>query len=151
MLVTRKGLETAERKRAEYAQKLHDANAAAAEAYELGGDAWHDNPGFRDTDLARKSLMLEAREFENRLRGARAIDTFHFDGTVSPGSVVTIRYQDGEEWTITVLGPLESDPDNGIISNEAPLAIALIGKAHGDKISFDEDIIEILSVSPWKE
>lgn len=52
---------------------------------------------------------------------------------VSFGSVVTIKYMDdNEEETYTIVGTSEVDPFDNKISNESPLAKAIMGKSVGE-------------------
>lgn len=51
------------------------------------------------------------------------------------GATVTLENIDtGEERTYTLVGPYESDPENGKLSVSAPLGKALIGKEEGDDV-----------------
>lgn len=51
------------------------------------------------------------------------------------GATVTVENVDtGEERTITLVGPYESEPEKGRISVVAPLGRALIGKEDGDEV-----------------
>lgn len=57
---------------------------------------------------------------------------------VSLGATVTILdLDDDEEKIYTIVGSIESDPDNNKISNEAPLAKAIDGKKVGDTVTID--------------
>lgn len=54
---------------------------------------------------------------------------------VSLGATVTILdLEDNVEKTYTIVGSIESDPDNNKISNEAPLAKAIDGRKVGDTV-----------------
>ena len=56
------------------------------------------------------------------------------NNAVSFGSVVTIKYlDDNEEETYTIVGTSEVDPFDNKISNESPLAKAIMGKSEGEK------------------
>ncbi len=56
------------------------------------------------------------------------------DNTVSFGSTVTIEYlDDNEKETYTIVGSSEVDPLDNKISNESPLAKAIMGKKEKDK------------------
>lgn len=52
-------------------------------------------------------------------------------------SVVFKELPAGAEEEYTIVGKVESDPFSGKISNESPIAQALIGKKVGDKVSID--------------
>ncbi len=54
-------------------------------------------------------------------------------GAVQVGCTVTMR-NGGAEKTYTIVGANEADPVKGLISNETPLARALLGKAVGDTV-----------------
>ena len=70
------------------------------------------------------------------LENAKIIDNVPTSSkVVSLGSVVTILdLTDNEESTYKIVGTVESDPDNGLISNASPLGQALIGYGVGDEV-----------------
>ena len=89
-----------------------------------------------DYDAARdKQAQIEQRikEIEYMLQNAEIISEEQMDlNGVKPGTTVTIldlSLDDPEEEKYTIVGSFETDPVNGKISNESPLAKALIG--HG--------------------
>ncbi len=55
-------------------------------------------------------------------------------GKVGIGSWVAVRWQDGDEETFVVVGPLEVDASSGRISCDSPVGAALLGKARGDVV-----------------
>lgn len=96
-----------------------------------------------DYDAARdKQAHIEARikEIDQMLLNVKVIDEAQLDATVAkPGATVTIldlSEDDPEEETYTIVGTFETDPLNGKISNESPLAKAII----------DHGVNEIVSV-----
>ncbi len=97
-------------------------------------------------DLSENSEYESAREeqafiegristIENMLQNAEIIDNSHTDADeVSFGKTVTfIELPDGEEESYTIVGKDEADPFAGKISNESPIAEALIGKKLGQE------------------
>lgn len=89
-----------------------------------------------DYDAARdKQAQLEQRikEIEYMLQNAEIISEDEMDlNVVKPGTTVTIldlSEEDPEEEKYKIVGAFETDPLNGKISNESPLAKALLG--HG--------------------
>lgn len=85
-----------------------------------------------DYDAARdKQAALESRikEIDNMLQHAEIINEDDTDiAVVKPGTTVTLLdLADNEEETFTIVGSFETDPINGKISNESPLAKAIIG------------------------
>lgn len=55
------------------------------------------------------------------------------DGTVRIGSLVRVRFPDGEE-EYTIVGGEEADVTSRRISTESPLAMALLGHAAGEQV-----------------
>ena len=95
---------------------------------------------------------LEARikELEYNLEHASIIEN-NKDGKVCVGSVVTIKYDDDdEEEEYTIVGTSEADPFENKISNESPIAKAILGKKEKDVVtvespngSFNIEIIKV--------
>ena len=54
--------------------------------------------------------------------------------SISVGSHVKIKDEDGEEEEYDITGSTEADPLEGKISDESPIGAALIGHAVGDKV-----------------
>jgi len=95
---------------------------------------------------------LEARikEIEYTLEHATIIENNN-DGKVTVGSVITIKYVgDDDEEEYSIVGTNEADPFENRISNESPIAVAVMGKKKGDKVtvespngSFDIEILKV--------
>lgn len=73
---------------------------------------------------------------ETMIRYAQIIDNEGVDeDEVSLGKKVTfIELPNGDEEEYTIVGSAEADPFSGKISNDSPIAKALIGKKTGDQI-----------------
>src|SRR5512138_1303017 len=54
------------------------------------------------------------------------------DGRAFFGAWVTVEHEDGDERTYRLVGPDESDAARGLVSVDAPLGRALLGKRQGD-------------------
>jgi transcription elongation factor GreA len=74
-------------------------------------------------------------ELSALLANARIVDPSELEHSrVSFGSTVVLCDLDtDEEVTYTIVGGCESDPDNGLISFNSPLAKQLLGKEEGDE------------------
>lgn len=86
-----------------------------------------------------RQAKLEARikEIEYTLENATIIEN-NKDGKVCVGSLVSVIYdgeEDEEEYSI--VGANEADPFENKISNDSPIARALIGKKVGDKVEVE--------------
>ena len=115
-------------------------------------------------DLSENSEYESAREeqaftegriqkIENMLQNAEIINLNDIDeGEVALGRTVLFKeLPDGFEEEYTIVGAAEADPFAGKISNESPIAKALIGKKAGDKVTIEtpggEMNVEIISVN----
>ena len=93
-----------------------------------------------DWDAAReKQAQLESRiaEVEWQLNNYVLIDMTNVDkSVVNVGSTVTIEYLDvREEATYKIVGSTQTDPSNGLISNDCPLALAIMNHKIGDTVT----------------
>lgn len=83
------------------------------------------------------NLEAEISEIENTLRNAKIINHKQLDtGSVNVGCTVKLLDLDfDEEVVYKLVGATESDPANGVISNESPVGKALIGKKVGEQVN----------------
>ena len=138
----------------EYERLVHvereEVKAELKEARSLG-----DLSENADYDAARdRQARVEARiaELEYQLKHYDLIDTKKSKSrTVRIGSTVTLRFLDNNtEATYTIVGSTETDPLNGKLSNETPLAQAIMEKKVGAKATVNVKKpyqVEILKVS----
>ncbi|NYZ16851.1 transcription elongation factor GreA [Azospirillum sp. RWY-5-1] len=102
-----------------------------------------------------RQSFIEGRvlELEDKISRAEVIDPAKMSGnTVKFGATVTLADQDtDEETTYQIVGQDESDIKNGMLSIQAPLARALIGKAVGDSVEVStpggSKLYEIITVA----
>lgn len=75
---------------------------------------------------------------ENMLRFSEIIDNSKTAADeVSLGRKVSfIELPNGDEEEYTIVGSAEADPFNGLISNDSPIAKALMGKKVGSEVTF---------------
>ena len=89
---------------------------------------------------------------ENMIRFAQIIDNDNVaQDEVSIGKTVVFKeLPDGEEEEYTIVGSAESDPFAGKISNDSPIAQALIGKKVNDEVNISKPggdfLVKIVSV-----
>jgi transcription elongation factor GreA len=90
-------------------------------------------------------LMEKVRILESDLQQAKVIDRDTVDTSrVSVGTRVSlIRITDKTELQYTILGRWDTDLEKNIISNEAPVAQALLDKACGDRVTIHGEEYEI--------
>lgn len=115
-------------------------------------------------DLSENSEYESAREeqafiegriqkIQHMLQNAEMINVSEMaEGEITIGRTVVFKeLPDGIEEEYKIVGAAEADPFDGKISNDSPIAKALIGKTIGDKVSIEtpggEMNVEIMKVN----
>lgn len=81
-------------------------------------------------------METRIKEIENMLHHAEIIDNDLIDANeVAVGKTVTFQEDDDEPETYQIVGAAEADPFEGKISNESPIASALIGHKLGEEVT----------------
>lgn len=75
------------------------------------------------------------RELTYMLNNYQPIEDTNGSKEVRIGSTVTVRDEDGDEETYTIVGSSEAKPAQGKISNESPVGQALLGKHARSKVT----------------
>ncbi|MEK7506775.1 MAG: transcription elongation factor GreA, partial [Patescibacteria group bacterium] len=95
-------------------------------------------------DLSETAAYIEAKEaqsfnegriaeLEEIIKEAVVISNGNTHDIVAVGSTVRVKSPQGEH-RFTIVGPAESDPTQGFISNESPLGSAVIGHKKGEEV-----------------
>ena len=101
-----------------------------------------------------KQGMIEAliADYENKLGRAKEVDLSTFSGSVIRfGAKVKLENLDNEKIvTYQIVSEYESNLENGLISDQSPVARALLGKEEGDDVAIktpggviDYEILEV--------
>jgi transcription elongation GreA/GreB family factor len=91
--------------------------------------------------------LRDARYFAARVRTAQIMPYPGSTDTVSFGSTVTFKRDDGRVQKYRIVGEDEADPKAGSISFVAPMARSLMGKAVGDVAGAGDQEVEIIAIS----
>lgn len=115
-------------KRAEVGEHLKTAR----EYGDLSENSEYDAARAEQGRLESKIALIE-----ETLRTAKIIpNSQKKKGIVMVGSTVTVLDKEFDEKnTYKLVGTLESNPDQGLISNESPIGKAILGKKAGDEVS----------------
>ncbi|MEK7507012.1 MAG: transcription elongation factor GreA [Patescibacteria group bacterium] len=95
-------------------------------------------------DLSENAEYVEAKEaqsfnegriaeLEEIIKEAVVISNGNTHDIIVVGSTVRVKSPQGEH-RFTIVGPAESDPTQGFISNESPLGSAFIGHKKGEEV-----------------
>jgi transcription elongation factor GreA len=93
-----------------------------------------DNPALQG--LLEEQAQLERRIFrlESELAAAEIVEPGD-DGRAGIGNTVRVRDNEGATFEYELVGPLESDAENGRVSIAAPVGEALLGQGPGARIA----------------
>ena len=113
-------------KRAEVTQTLKEARAL--------GDL-SENSEYEQAREDQANLEKRILEIEYALEHATVIDENKSDGKVGIGCQVELKYEDDDDnESYKIVGSQDADPFNNKISNESPIAAAIMGKRVGDTV-----------------
>ena len=113
-------------KREEVTQTLKEARAL--------GDL-SENSEYEQAREDQAALEQRILEVEYALEHATVIDDNKSDGKVGIGCQVELKYEDDDDTeSYRIVGSQEADPFNNKISNESPIAAAIMGKSVGDTV-----------------
>ncbi len=113
-------------KRKEVTQTLKEARAL--------GDL-SENSEYEQAREDQANVEKRILEVEYALEHAVVIDKAETNGTVSIGSNVELQYEDDDDVeSYKIVGSQEADPFNNKISNESPIAAAIMGHKVGDTV-----------------
>ena len=94
-----------------------------------------ENSEYDDAKNEQAFLEGEILELEESIRNARIIEASSDSNTVSLGCQVVLKDIEFDEIdTYMIVGSTEADPDNGKISNESPVGLAIMGQAVGSVV-----------------
>ena len=114
-----------------------------------------ENGGYHAAKEEQGKMEARIRQLRQLLDNAKVGASVADDGTIGPGTVVTIRYE-GDDETLTFL--LGSREDAGgavdVYSPSSPLGAALLGKSAGDTASYalpngSKLSVEIIAAKPY--
>lgn len=123
------------------------ANRKAVEEAAALGDL-RENFEYKSARERQEYLSARVAQLEAELARVQPLDLSQAgDNAVRIGSVVTLS---GEpELYFTILGPWESEPDDGIISYESELGSDLLGKEVGDRVVAGGEEREVRSIEVY--
>jgi len=96
-----------------------------------------ENSELETAKVERDNLTVRKNELEEILANYEIINEDTKSKNVSIGSTVTVQYlHNNIKFTLKIVGSSEADAINDKISNESPLAIAIMGKPEGREAEF---------------
>ena len=93
-----------------------------------------ENAEYHAAKEKQAETLIRIQELETKLRNAEITDDLTVDHSEARiGATVTIKDLDADiEFTYTLVGSMESNPDKGLLSVKSPLANGVLGKKEGE-------------------
>lgn len=93
-----------------------------------------ENAEYHAAKEKQAETLIRIQELESRLRNAQITDDLTVDKSEARiGATVTMQDVDaGIEFTYTLVGSMEANPEKGLLSVQSPLANGVLGKKEGD-------------------
>ena len=121
---------------------------AIEEARELGDLS--ENFEYKSARQRHEYLAARAGMLNRDLSRVRPIDAAQVKGDeVVIGSKVRLVTDAGNEWTITILGPWESKPEENVLSSESEIAQKLLGLAVDDTVELAGDFFRVETIGSY--
>jgi transcription elongation factor GreA len=135
-LTTAEGLDVLE---AELARLEGDGRREIAERIKTARE-WGDlkeNAEYHDAKNEQAHLETRIARLREKIAGAVIVEEApaNAGGVVSFGSTVVVRDEDGTERTWRIVSSHDAAPGEGRLSAESPVAVALLGRSTGDRVS----------------
>lgn len=94
-----------------------------------------ENAEYHAAKEKQAETLIRIQELENTLRNAEITDNLDVDRSEARiGATVTILDLEAElEFTYTLVGSMESNPEKGLLSVKSPLASGVLGHKEGDE------------------
>ncbi|MDE2126454.1 MAG: transcription elongation factor GreA [Armatimonadetes bacterium] len=118
-------LRSVERK--EIATRIHES---------LLSDDVSENTEYATAKTEQALVESEIMEIRRLLQLAQVLNDDDIPVDVAGiGSVITVtNLDDGDNWTFTLVGSVEANPDEDLISDESPIGLSMVGHKPGDEI-----------------
>ena len=119
---------------------------AIEEARELGD--LRENFEYKSARQRHEYLNSRVEGLQRDLERVRPFDPNKISlDEIRIGSSLVLRSRDGQELSLTIMGPWESDPDQGIISYASDLGQNLLGLSAGDSVELEGESYEISTIN----
>ena len=125
-------------------------NRKAIEEARALGDL-RENFEYKSARQRHEYLAARASGLHRDLGRARPIEAAKVDASaIRVGTRLVLRGPGGEERTLTLLGPWDSKPEEGILSHESELATSLLGKEVGDSVTVEGKTFSVTEIRPFR-
>lgn len=95
-------------------------------------------------------LINRVGTLQNELNRVRVLEPGQIDSSeVRPGTRIVLSQPGDKRMVLTLLGPWDSNPQQGIYSYQAKIGTILLGKSPGEKIEWNDEHWVVEAIEPW--
>lgn len=146
-------VEALERKKKELDHLINielPANRKAVGEAAAHGDL-RENAEYKAARERQEYLITRLEQLQRDIARSRLLDPAQIDcKEIRPGAKVLLKQPSGKEWTVTILGLWDSNPEEGIYSYQSGIALALLGKVPAESVEVNNETWTIEKIEPWK-
>ena len=125
-------------------------NRKAIEEARAMGDL-RENFEYKAARQRHEYLAARTGALDRELRRVQPLDANAIDPSeVRIGTRLQLQGPDGAARTLTILGPWESQPEQGIVSYESELAQSLLGKRVGDVVEIEAKPLTVAAIERYR-
>ena len=109
-----------------------------------------ENFEYKSARQRHEYLSARVEALKGDLGRVRAFDPAGIDTSeVRVGSRLALESEAGESRSLTILGPWESAPEEGIISYDSELGQSLLGSKVGEVVTVEGDRFTLKKIASW--
>lgn len=138
-------------------QKLQELQSKSADAADVGGNQYHDNSSYEMLVVDLRGIDRRLTDAHHCLNQATVVGQPTNLEKIAIGTCVKI-VRDGKELTLEIVGYGESDPNQGLLAYNTPLAALIMGKSKGDIVTgiiaekeIEIEVIEIMQGGSYEK
>ncbi|HSE41069.1 MAG TPA: GreA/GreB family elongation factor [Acidobacteriota bacterium] len=144
--------EAFERKRGELEQLIKvelPLNRKAVGEAAAHGDL-RENHEYKAARERQDYLINRVTQLQGELNRVRVLEPGQIDcSEVRPGTRVKLVQPGDKRMVLTLLGPWDSNPQEGVYSYQAKIGTMLLGKLPGEKIEWNDEHWTVEEIEPW--
>jgi transcription elongation GreA/GreB family factor len=109
-----------------------------------------ENHEYKAARERQEYLINRVGALQNELNRVRVLEPGQIDcSEVRPGTRIILGQPGDKRMVLTLLGPWDSNPQQGIYSYQAKIGTILLGKSPGEKIEWNDEHWVVEAIEPW--
>ncbi|MCI0447095.1 GreA/GreB family elongation factor [bacterium] len=109
-----------------------------------------ENHEYKAARERQEYLINRVAALQNELNRVRVLEPGQVDcSEVRPGTRIVLGQPGDKRMVLTLLGPWDSNPQQGIYSYQAKIGTILLGKLPGEKIEWNDENWVVEAIEPW--